>query len=246
MFADPEIRAILCVRGGYGTARILDRLDYKLIRENPKPLVGFSDITSLHCALMNLGGVVSFHGPNILNALTEPGRDYAVNSLIRTLTLKEPVGDIAEGRMDLKAIMVPIWGGKASGPLIGGNLTVLNTMLGTAYQPTFRGRILFLEDVDEAPYRIDRSLTYLLNLGALDEVAGIVIGVCSNCEAKKPRPGEQSLIDVLVDRLGGLGVPVLAQAPFGHIRSNATLPVGIRATLNPDERVLSLDEPGVV
>lgn len=246
MFRDPEVKAIFCVRGGYGTARILDRLDYALIRQNPKPLIGFSDITSLHCAMLNQGGVVAFHGPNVHGALTRPGREFTVEAMRRAVMMPGPVGDICSDRADLRAAIVPIRGGKAKGPLVGGNLTVLNTMLGTRYQPTFENRILFLEEVDEAPYRVDRALTFLLNLGVLQQVAGVVVGLCNGCVAKTQRSSEQSLLDVLRDRLGGLGKPVIANAPFGHVASNATLPVGVEATLDADCGILSVDESGVV
>jgi len=232
MFADPEVKAIICLRGGYGSARILSLLDFDVIRRNPKILVGYSDITALHCALRVKANLVSFHAPMLDSALAslEPA----------------PAGPLSAGAGSKTA--VTIRSGRATGELIGGNLSVLVTTLGTPYQPDFAGKILFLEDVDEAPYRYDRMLTHLHNAGVLHQVAGVAVGVNSKCDdlkAAEANEYRQTLTDVLTERLGRLAVPVVRELPFGHVARNATLPVGVPATLDGDAGELVIEEAAV-
>jgi len=247
MFTDRKVKAIICVRGGYGTARLLPMLDYRAIRANPKIFLGYSDITSLHCAFLVKSNLVSFHGP-MLNSdfINKDLPDFTLRSFLRTLMQPSPAGSIREGYK--KQTVAVLRGGKASGPLIGGNITLLCAALGTPYQPTFRNRILFLEDLDEVPYRFDRMLTQLLNAGLLQQVAGIAIGINANChdpKAKNAREYRQTLEDVFKERLLPLRVPVVAGLPFGHIPMNATLPVGVRATLDAVKGDLVITEPAV-
>ncbi|TAK97381.1 MAG: LD-carboxypeptidase [Verrucomicrobia bacterium] len=248
LFADKLVTAIMCLRGGYGSARLLDRLDYSVIRRNPKIFIGFSDITSLHCAFLNEAGLVSFHGPMVNSDFAEATLPpVAVNSFLRTLTQPAPAGDIALGYR--KRTVKTLRGGVTRGRLIGGNLSLLCTTLGTRWQPEFRGRLLFLEDLGEEPYRFDRMLTHLLNAGVLPQVAGVAIGLNHNCEDPKRKRGgqyRQSLEDVMRERLLGLKVPVVAGLPFGHVPHNATLPIGLRAELDANAGRLSILEPAVV
>jgi muramoyltetrapeptide carboxypeptidase len=247
MFADPEVKAIICLRGGYGSARILPLLDFEVIRRNPKILAGYSDITSLHCALSVKAGLVSFHAPMLDSALASHDLPaFTLQSLFKTIMEPEPAGPLSLGSGGKTA--VTLRGGKAGGELIGGNLSVLVTTLGTPYQPTFAGKILFLEDVDEAPYRYDRLLTHLLNSGALRDVAGVAVGMNSNCVDPKADQGgdyRQTLNDVLAERLGGLAVPVVRDLPFGHVPVNGTLPVGVNAILDGDAGELVIIEAAV-
>jgi muramoyltetrapeptide carboxypeptidase len=161
--------------------------------------------------------------------------DFTLRGFLRTLMEPEPPGGIRQG-YDGKTVRI-LRRGMASGPLIGGNLSVLCALLGAPFQPAFKGRILFLEDLDEPPYRFDRMLTHLMNAGALKQLAGIAIGLCRNCEDPKAAAGEyrQSLQDVLKERLLPLNVPVVTGLPFGHAPHNATLPVGARATLDAEK-----------
>lgn len=247
MFADGEVRAVFCLRGGYGSARLLPLLDYQLIRKHPKILIGFSDITSLMCALLTHAGLVSFHGPTLNTNLTSDNPSpFTLHSLLRTMMEPWPPGSIC-GREKQKGVSV-LKGGVATGRLVGGNLSVLCTTLGTPFQPVFKGRILFFEDVDEQPYRFDRMLTQLLNAGVLQQVAGVAVGVnarCTDPDAAKSREYRQTLADVLKDRLAPLGVPVVAGLPFGHVRRNATLPVGAMARLDADRGDLIVTEAAV-
>jgi muramoyltetrapeptide carboxypeptidase len=248
MFTDDEVKAIICLRGGYGSARILPLLDFEVIRQHPKIFLGYSDITSLHCALRAQAGLVSFHGPMLLGALENPEiPPFTLDSLLKTIMQPVPAGPISEG-LGVKTV-VTIHGGRASGELIGGNLSVLVTTLGTPYQPPFAGRLLFLEDIDEMPYRCDRMLTHLLNAGVLSQFAGVAVGITANCD--DPDPGirgvyQHMIADVLAERLGGLGVPVVRNLPFGHVALNATLPVGVRATLDADAGELVIEEAAVL
>jgi muramoyltetrapeptide carboxypeptidase len=247
MFTDRKVKAIVCVRGGYGTARLLPMLDYRAIRANPKIFVGYSDITSLHCAFLVKSNLVSFHGP-MLNSdfIKKDFPDFTLQSFLKAIMQPCPPGSIREGYK--KKSVTVLRGGKASGRLIGGNITLLCAALGTPYQPSFRNSILFFEDLDEVPYRFDRMLTQLLNAGLLQQVAGIAIGINANCtdpKAKNAREYRQTLEDVFKERLLPLKVPIVAGLPFGHIPMNATLPIGVRATLDANKGDLIIDEPGV-
>ncbi len=253
MFGAPEVKAILCMRGGYGTGRLLSRLDYGFIRQNPKIFVGYSDITALHCALLTKAGLVSFHGPMANSDLASPQvPEFTLLGFFRTLMNAAAPGSVCQG-LKQKTVKV-VRRGVASGPLLGGNLSLLCTTLATPYQPTFRGKILLLEDVDEVPFRFDRMLTHLLNAGVLQEVAGIAVGTNSNCgerrksasRAPKRQEYRQTVEDVLKERLRPLGVPVVTGLPFGHISGIATLPLGVRATLDGNKGDLAVTEAAVV
>jgi len=246
MFADPRVKGILCVRGGYGSARLLSRLDYALIRHNPKVFIGYSDITSLHCAFLAKAGLISFHGPMLSSDFIKSGCPrYTIQSFLRTVMNPSAPGDIRQGYSG-NTIRV-LKRGSASGRLVGGNISILCATLGTSFCPSLRNAILFFEDVDEVPYRFDRMLTQLLNTGRLRKVAGVAIGVNRNCREPKAAKREyrQTLEDVLKERLLPLGVPIVAGLPFGHIATNATLPVGLRVTLDANHGDLIINEAAV-
>lgn len=245
MFLDERIRAIICMRGGYGTARILPLLDYAAIHAARKIFVGYSDITSLHCAFLEKAKLVSFHGPMLNSDFIKPEVPQdTVQSFLRTLTHPEAPGSILTGfRRNSLRILSP---GVASGRLIGGNLSILCATLGTPYQPSFRRSILFFEDVEEVPYRFDRMLTQLLNAGLLQQVAGIAIGTNARCrdpKARKLKEYRPCIEEVFTERLLPLNVPIVAGFPFGHVRHNATLPVGVGVTLDAEKGDLLVNEP---
>jgi muramoyltetrapeptide carboxypeptidase len=256
MFTDRRVQGILCVRGGYGTARLLPLLDHRVIRAHAKVFVGYSDVTSLHCAFLTKAKLISFHGPMLNSDLNHADLpDFTRQSFLRTLTL--PLARPAErGIASLVSIAAGyrrktikiLRGGVARGQLIGGNLTLLCTTIGTPWQPPFRGCILFLEDLSEQPYRFDRMLTYLLNCGLLQQVAGIAIGLNADCEdpkAKRAKEYRQTLEDVLKERLLPLKIPVVTGLPFGHVPHNATLPVGAQVTLDAERGELLIAQPVV-
>jgi muramoyltetrapeptide carboxypeptidase len=260
MFTDRKVNAILCVRGGYGTARLLPLLDYGKIRANAKVFIGYSDITSLHCAFLVKANLISFHGP-MLNSdfIKDDFPDFTLRSFLRTLTEPEPAGSIRPGetgkgrgaksqrRVNGGKLNI-LHPGRATGQLIGGNLSILCATLATPYQPSFRNKILFLEDLDEVPFRFDRMLTHLLNAGLLQQVAGVAIGINKNCfdpKAKGCKEYRQTMEDVFKERLAPLKVPVVLGLPFGHVPMNATLPVGVSATLDGVKGDLVIEEAAV-
>jgi len=230
--------AIWCLRGGYGTMRILDRLDWGALAARPRPLIGFSDNTALHLAARR-AGVVSFHGPHPAVAELPP---FSERCLLRVLTAAEPAGPLPFPADAERARALV--GGVAEGPLVGGNLALLAATAGTPYALRARGCILFLEEVGEAAYRIDRMLSQLRLAGILDGVAGVAVGAFSECPDRGvegiPAPEE-----VLLDRLGELGIPVAFGFPFGHVPESWTLPLGVRARLDADAGTLELLEAAV-
>jgi len=234
MFVNPRVHGIICVRGGYGTARLLPLLDYKSIRTNAKMFVGYSDITALHCAFLKKANLISFHGPMLNSDFSDDNMpDFSLQSFLRVLQQHREPCSISEGYQgDTVKILRR---GVARGQLVGGNLSIICTMIGTPWQPALKGRILFLEDLGEQPYRVDRMLTHLLNCGLLQQVTGVAIGVNKDCEDPRIKKGgeyRQTLEDVFRDRLLPLKVPVVMGLPFGHVPLNATLPVGANALLD--------------
>lgn len=243
MFLDEEVDAILPFRGGWGSNRILPHIDYEAIRQHPKPLIGFSDITSLQLAIFARTGLVSFHGPVGKSEWTE----FTLSSFHKTLSGQTPVElrILADDRCDDDCTPFRcITPGRVTGRLLGGNLTVLTSMMGSEYLPEWEGSILFLEDVGEHVYRIDRMLTQLKLNGVLDRVAGIVVGKCTGCE-----PGNSyslTLEEVLDDHFGRLGIPAFQGAMIGHIDNIWTVPVGTMGCIDASRGTLTLTEPAVV
>jgi muramoyltetrapeptide carboxypeptidase len=249
MFADDGVDAIWCVRGGYGASRILPLLDYDRMARNPKALIGYSDITALHMALHTQAGLVSFHGPVPWRALTA----YALGEMKRVLwepAAPVPLGapppfDRREGHLDRDNRVTALLPGRAQGRLIGGNLCLMAHLSGTPYAPDLRGAILFLEDVDEPYYRIDRFLTQLWLAGRLDGVAGIAFGKFTRCEPSASYVQNRVLEDVLAERCRALGVPAVAGLMIGHVDDQTTVPIGCLAELDAGAGTLTLLEPGV-
>lgn len=243
-FADPEIDAIQCMRGGYGSAQIIPLLDFEAIARTPKPFVGFSDITALHAALFRFSGLATFYGPD-LTSFGRPGVSaLTVNRFLQVLS-GNTTGPVPEDRDRLTVIAIVA--GKASGRLIGGCLSDLTHSIGTRWEPDLRGGIFFFEETGRAPIQIDRALLHLEQVGKFDGVQGIVVGELAGCEWYDwtSTPRAKTLEDVLLDRLGRLGVPVLYGLPLGHGASLATLPLGVRATVDAEALTLTIDEPAL-
>lgn len=249
MFADDGVDAIWCVRGGYGASRILPLLDYALMQRKPKALIGYSDITALHMAIHRHAGLVTFHGPVAFRAFTP----YSLAELKRALWTGEapvrlggpPPFERVEGRVDWENRVATLVPGTARGRLLGGNLCLMSHLCGTPYFPDLRGAILFLEDVEEAYYRIDRMLTQLWLSGALAGVAGVAFGKFTNCDPSAFFLQNRPLEDILAERCRALGVPAVSGLMVGHIEDQTTLPVGCLAELDADAGTLTLLEPGV-
>lgn len=248
MFADPEVHAIMALRGGFGTPRILPLLDYDLIRKNPKALIGYSDLTALLHAIQKKTGLVVFHGPIAKQRFSE----YTLTEFKKVLMEPSapvllgapPPFEAAEGVAEWENRLVPIVAGKARGPLMGGNLSLLCKLLGTPYEPDFNGRILVLEDVGEPPYRIDGMLTHLWLAGCLSRTAGIVLGKFTDC-GPSGSGNSLSLEQVFEDRFTPLAIPAIRGMMIGHVQDQTTLPLGIEAELDVDAGTLTLLDTGV-
>lgn len=245
-FGDPSIKAVWCVRGGGGAPRMLPEIDYALIRKNPKILIGFSDITALHLAIHQNCGLVTFHGPVATSINSEYSRTHAMDVLTRpTATYKSensPENAASASPFFRSEVIVK---GKCRGPLIGGNLSLLAALAGTKFAlRDLKGKILFIEEIGEPPYRIDRMLTQLRQSADLRSLAGVALGVFDDTSASAGKTA-QPVMDVLRDRLGDLGVPVAYGLSFGHIRDNMTLPYGIEAEFDADNLTLTFLEAAV-
>lgn len=235
---DPEIRGVFALRGGYGTMRILELLDYDALRRDPKVVLGYSDLTALLHAVSARAGIVTFHGPVAGLSQFTP---FVVEALRRAICVPQPIGALHAPQA---AILRP---GRASGRLAGGNLTLLAALEGTPFAVETAGTILVLEDVDEAPYRIDRLLTQLRLSGKLGRAAGLLVGEFRGCDPEGDPPVDPAarLTHVLHERLFDLGVPAIAGASVGHIEEQWTLPIGVRATLDATARTLVVEEAAV-
>jgi muramoyltetrapeptide carboxypeptidase len=228
MFSDPEIKAIFCARGGYGTARLLDIIDFDIIRKNPKIIVGFSDITALLSAIYKKTGLITIHGPT----LSQLSKDNNWPNLSKLITTSyKPELFLGKGKIINK--------GKARGILLGGNLSVISSLCGTSFLPSFKNAILFLEDKGESPYRLDRMFTQLLLNGHLRDISGLIIGQINDC-------GKKDIIEsMLEERLCGLNIPVITGLPVGHGDENVSLPLGLPALLDTESMVLKIEESAV-
>jgi muramoyltetrapeptide carboxypeptidase len=244
-FADRGVHGIFAIRGGWGSARLLPHLDYDAIRQNPKVLLGFSDITALLLAIHARTGLVTFHGPTGLSEWTA----FDVESMKRVLMAGEAVTfqnvrEVEDTLVPMENRIRTIVAGTARGRLAGGNLTVLTALMGTPFLPDWQGRILFFEDVREQIYRVDRMLTQLALGGMLGRLAGVVVGHCTDC-----LPGEGygslTLEEVLDDHIEPLKVPAFEGAMIGHIDRQFTLPIGVNAEIDAGAGTIRLLEEAV-
>ncbi|KAA0942450.1 MULTISPECIES: LD-carboxypeptidase [unclassified Pseudomonas] len=232
-FADTSIDAIFCLRGGYGTPRLLDRLDFDLLKANPKPFVGYSDITALHVAINRYAGFVTFHGPMLNADLLGEKQQPTESSLFSLLR-----GQLKAGSALSHPVAFPlttIEPGIARGRLLGGNLSMIAATMGTAYELDAKGIILFIEDINEPLYRIDRLLTHLRLAGKLAQVAGVLVGDVAGVESA-------ALECLLKQTFEPLRIPVLSGWRSGHCDPNLTLPMGAWVRLDAGERTLVLEQ----
>lgn len=241
MVRDPEIRAIVAVRGGYGTPRLLDLINYGALVRDPKIIVGFSDLTALQLAVFAKTGLVTFSGPMAGVEFWQNPDPYTEENFWRMLTSSDPVGPLPHLPGQPLSALSP---GLAEGRLLGGNLCLVTTLLGTPYQPDFADSLLFLEEVDEYSYRVDRMLTHLANAGILAKVAGMIFGQFTQC---KPRfdNGDATVEEVISDRARRLQKPALGNLPYGHVPAKLTLPIGARARIDSGKGVVEILEGAV-
>ncbi|WOV87448.1 LD-carboxypeptidase [Sporosarcina oncorhynchi] len=238
MFADPEIAGIICARGGYGSARFTDKLDLQLIAENPKVFWGFSDITFLHTAIGLYSNLVTFHGPMLASCVGK--QEFHELSAKMFQQLFEPME--LHYTEDISPLTT-ISGGTAEAELIGGNLSLLVSSLGTKFEVDTKGKLLLIEDIREEPYRVDGLLNQLRMAGKLAEAAGVIIGDFADAEPKK-EPRAASLDTVFHHYLGDLRVPVVSGFKIGHCEPHFALPLGVKAKLDANGKTLTI-LPGV-
>ena len=243
-FADESVDAVFCLGGGHGAGQLLRHLDYGVIAENPKPFVGFSDITVLHAAIGKETGLVTFWGPMVgqLGATST----FTRCGLLKALTNGSVIGDIDPEGPPGQTIV----GGVAEGELVGGTTSLLATLMGTPWEPDTRGKILLIEDVRQEPCRVDRYLTHMLNAGLLEECAGICLAEHVDCIPRShdpafegPSPDTEEIIDSLI---APLGIPAVYGLPLGHGRRLATVPLGVRVRLDAYQGRLEILEAGVL
>lgn len=236
-FADTEVDAIICLRGGYGTPRLLDRIDFDLLRANAKPFIGYSDITALHLAISRYAGFVTFHGP-LLNAdLLDDKQQPTESSFFSMLRGQVKAGSVLSHPVAYP--LITIEPGIAHGRLLGGNLSMIAATMGTPYEMDAEGVILFIEDVNEPLYRIDRLLTQLRLAGTLAKLRGVLVGDVAGVDA-----GALALL--LKQTFEPFRIPVLAGWRSGHCDPNLTLPMGALVRLDAGNKVLVLEQDVVV
>ncbi len=242
MFAHPDVRAVFCSRGGYGTPRLLDKIDYAAVKKHPKILLGYSDITCLQLALYAKTGLISYSGPMVavemgkgIHPLTEK-HFWPLLTSTRRMAMKARVAEFKPQR---------IHPGAAEGRLLGGCLSLIAPLLGTVYQPDFRGAILVLEDIGEEVYNIDRYLVQLKYAGILKQIKGLVFGQFLDTVDEEKTAPDLSLDEVIHEYTHDLAIPILANFPYGHNEIKYTLPIGCRVRLDAGRGVLATLEPGV-
>jgi muramoyltetrapeptide carboxypeptidase len=245
LFADPEVDVVHCLQGGYGSAQAIPFLDYDLIAVNPKPFIGFSDITALHVAIRQRTGLATLYGPGVAGM---GDKETTAFTHARMLDVLAGGGEGQIPRDPDDPYVRTMVGGAVTAPLAGGCLWLLLQTMGTPWEIDLDGAIFFFEDYDAPPWYVDGMLTQLGHAGKLDRVAGVVVGDMEKCDWRENRPEwprTKSIEDVLEQRLEPLGVPVVYKLPLGHGKHHATLPLGVPATLDADARTLTIDEPAL-
>lgn len=242
MFADDEVDAIVCLRGGYGAMRLLDKIDYDLIARHPKIFVGFSDITALHIALLNRCGLATFHGPMAAaNWAGKPLDDFSRDSMYRSLMNAVPAGELSNPPEYPRQMVNP---GQAEGLLVGGNLMLIASSLGTPWEIDTKGRIIFIEEVGERTYCVDRMLTQLRLAGKFDECAGVVFGDFADCPVEYPEFG-LTLEEIIRDVVAPCGKPIFTGLRCGHCTPKLTLPFGVKCRMDAEKCTLTVLESAV-
>jgi muramoyltetrapeptide carboxypeptidase len=247
LFADPDVDLVQALQGGFGSAQMIPYIDFDVIAANPKPLVGYSDITALHVALRQRAGLATIYGNGLMGVGSPETTTFTTGRLLEVLRTGG-AGDVPRDPDD--PWVRSIHGGRVTAPLVGGCLWLLMQTMGTPWEIELDGAILFFEDTHTPPYYVDGQLVQLAHAGKLEQVAGVVVGQMEKSDWGDLRPvsdwaRSRSLEDVLEERLGSLGVPVLYGLPLGHTKHLAALPLGVTCTLDADARALTVDEPAL-
>ncbi len=248
MFTDPDVDVIQCLRGGCGAAEVIPLLDFETLARHPKPFIGFSDITDLHCAFQRFTGMATFYGPSLtlLNP-SLPEDDFTARHMLQMLS-GQTTGAFPRSPVD--PFVHALAPGKASGRIVGGCLSNLVYTMGTPWEIELNEAIFAFEEIGSSPHSIDRALLQLAQAGKLERVRGVIIGDLTDCEwgdgGGSPWPHTKTLEEVLTDRLKPLGIPVVSLFPFGHGPYKATLPFGVQATLDAETSTLTIIEPALL
>lgn len=230
MFSDKKIKGIFCLRGGYGSPRILDKLDYDLIRKNPKVFLGYSDITAIHVALYRKCKLITFHGPMVASDMIDEFDDFSKESYLKAVTVAEPIGIVKNPEnIHIKSLV----SGKARGRIVGGNLSLIAATIGTPYEIDTKNKILFLEEINEYTYSIDRMLTQLRLSGKLKDCVGIVIGDFKNCYPQY-EGYDCTLMEVFKDIIEKEKKPTIFNVMAGHCKPKITIPLGAEAVVDAE------------
>jgi muramoyltetrapeptide carboxypeptidase len=246
MFADPEVDVVQCLMGGYGSAQTIPHLDFDVIAANPKPFLGYSDITALHVAIRQRTGLATFYSYGLIGMGDKDTSQFTRARILEVLSGRG-AGEVPRDPQD--PYVRSIRGGAATGPLVGGCLWLLMQTMGTPWEVDLDGAIFFFEDYDASPYIVDGNLTQLAHAGKLAAVRGVVVGDMEKCDWRQEKPEwprTRSIEDVLEHHLEPLGVPVLYKLPLGHGKHQAAIPLGVAASLDADAGTLTLEHPGLV
>ncbi|QUH25505.1 S66 peptidase family protein [Serpentinicella alkaliphila] len=238
MFADKEVDGILCLRGGYGASRILDKINFNIVKENPKIFVGYSDITVLHTAFNQICNLVTFHGPMAASNMSDEIDQFTIDSFLKAISSTDPLGNIENPINEKIGCLVP---GEACGQIIGGNLALIAGTLGTPYEINTKGKLLLIEEVEEEPYRVDRMLIQLALAGKLENAKGIILGDFKNCTPKE-YVNSLSLMEVFQSTIVPFNKPTIYNLKAGHSFQKITIPFGVEAKLVSDEGKLTILE----
>ncbi len=242
MFKNKEVKAVFCLRGGYGSGRLLDKIDYKLIKNNPKIFVGYSDITALQMALFAKTGLISFAGPMPVIDFAENISSFTEENFWKLLT-----SNAKPGRVNLPdgENLYKLSKGIAKGKIVGGNLSILTSLAGTPYLPDFKNNILLIEETGEVPYRIDRMLNQLKLANIINKTAGIILGTFTDCNELDPEKITLTLGEVIDHYFCNIDKPVVYNFKHGHIKDNLTVPIGIKVKLNASRQFVEYEESAV-
>lgn len=242
MFADQGIDGIICLRGGYGAPKILDKVDFQLIKANPKVFMGYSDITALHMAMNQISGLVTFHGPMAASDIAGGLDDFSRYEFLKAITEPQPMGLIPNPENTKVETLVE---GRAEGVIIGGNLALISATMGTPYEINTKGKIILLEEIGEEPYSVDRMLTQMALAGKFDDAVGIILGDWNDCQPKKHNES-LSLMEVFQEIILPYGKPTIFNLKAGHCDPKVTIPFGVRGVLDATTASLEIKESATI
>jgi muramoyltetrapeptide carboxypeptidase len=242
MFSKPEIKAILCVRGGYGSPRLLNLIDYNLIKKNPKIFVGYSDITALQMAFLKKAGLVTFAGPMLAVDFWNEVSPFTEQMFWEVITSKKKFGKVTNPENERFYILK---NGETEAQVIGGNMALICSIMGTNYMPSFKDTILMLEEIGEAPYRVDRMFNQLKLAGALDQLKGVILGRFVDCYESDEYKKTLTLNEVIDDYMSKLEIPVVYNFKHGHVKDNITIAFGLNYKINTQKGIIEMTESAV-